>query len=216
MRGFAVASTDTGHQGRGGFDASFMQDQQASLDFAYAAIGRVAEVAKRIVAQHYGKPAARSYFAGCSTGGREAMLMAQRYPTYFDGVVSGAPAMRTSFSGIGDRWVAATLNEIARVAKVGVALDERKLPVPAGVRDACGLLGLDPMYVANEGKLVAFVGAQDADAVLAAMREHPLGARAAAIGVCVEEHPGMVVACTALGGTRVVDLPVGEQLPRIC
>ena len=112
-RGFAVVSTDTGHQGKGGFDASFMQDQQASLDFAYAAIGRVADLAKRIIAQHYGKPPDRSYFAGCSTGGREAMMMTQRYPLYFDGVVSGAPAMRTNFSGIGDRWVAVTLNEIA-------------------------------------------------------------------------------------------------------
>ena len=112
-RGFAVVSTDTGHQGKGGFDASFMQDQQASLDFAYAAIGRVAEVAKRIIAQHYGKPPDRSYFVGCSTGGREGMMMTQRYPTYFDGVVSGAPAMRTNFSGIGDRWVAVTLNEVA-------------------------------------------------------------------------------------------------------
>ncbi|WSY64623.1 hydrogenase expression/formation protein HypE [Nocardia sp. NBC_00881] len=112
--------------------------------------------------------------------------------------------------------VAASLNEIARTANVGVALDERQLPVPAGVRDACGLLGLDPMYVANEGKLLAFVAAEDADRVLAAMREHPLGAQAAAIGRCVAEHPGMVVARTALGGTRVVDLPAGEQLPRIC
>ena len=90
-----------------------MQDQQASLDFAYAAIGRVAEVAKRIIAEHYGKPPDKSYFAGCSTGGREAMMMTQRYPLQFDGVISGAPAMRTAFSGIGDRWVAATLNEIA-------------------------------------------------------------------------------------------------------
>ncbi|MEU7766151.1 hydrogenase expression/formation protein HypE [Nocardia sp. NPDC049190] len=112
--------------------------------------------------------------------------------------------------------VAASLNEIARAAKVGVALDERQLPVPDGVRDACGLLGLDPMYVANEGKLLAFVAPEDADRVLAAMREHPLGAQAAAIGRCVDEHPGMVVARTALGGTRVVDLPAGEQLPRIC
>ncbi|MEU4317691.1 hydrogenase expression/formation protein HypE [Nocardia fluminea] len=112
--------------------------------------------------------------------------------------------------------VAATLNEIAGVAKVGVSLDENKLPVPAEVRDACGLLGLDPMYVANEGKLIAFVAAEDADRVLAAMRAHPLGARAEAIGVCVPEHPGMVVARTALGGTRVVALPAGEQLPRIC
>jgi hypothetical protein len=142
-RGFAVASTDTGHQGRGGFDASFMMDQQASLDFAYVAIGRVADVAKRLVAQHYGRPAERSYFAGCSTGGREAMLMAQRYPTYFDGVVSGAPAMRTSFSGIGDRWVAATLNEIAPKNAQGLpvtrdALSESdKKTVIDGLLNAC-------------------------------------------------------------------------------
>ncbi|GGL39526.1 hydrogenase expression/formation protein HypE [Nocardia jinanensis] len=112
--------------------------------------------------------------------------------------------------------VAATLNEIARAAGIGVSLEETALPVPAAVRDACGLLGLDPVYVANEGKLVAFVAPADADRVLAAMRAHPLGARAAVIGTCVEEHPGMVVARTALGGTRVVDLPAGEQLPRIC
>ncbi len=112
--------------------------------------------------------------------------------------------------------VAATLNEIAKTAHVGVALDERTFPIPPEVRDACGLLGLDPLQVANEGKLLAFVPADDADRVLAAMRSHPLGARAAVIGRCVTEHPGMVVARTALGGTRVVDLPIGEQLPRIC
>ena len=112
--------------------------------------------------------------------------------------------------------VAATLNEIARIAKVGVSLDERAFPIPAEVRDACGLLGLDPLQVANEGKLLAFVPADDADRVLAAMREHPLGAHAAVIGECVTDHPGMVSAKTALGGTRVVDLPIGEQLPRIC
>ncbi len=112
--------------------------------------------------------------------------------------------------------VAATLNEIARAAQVGVALDERTLPIPAEVRDACGLLGLDPLQVANEGKLLAFVPPGDAKRVLAAMGDHPLGLRAAVIGRCVAEHPGMVVARTALGGTRVVDLPLGEQLPRIC
>ncbi|AFM16886.1 hydrogenase expression/formation protein HypE [Mycolicibacterium chubuense NBB4] len=112
--------------------------------------------------------------------------------------------------------MAATLNEIAKTARVGVTLDERALPIPAEVRDACSMLGLDPLYVANEGKLVAFVPAADADRVLAAMRAHPLGARAAIIGTCVADHPGMVVAKTALGGTRVVDLPIGEQLPRIC
>ncbi len=112
--------------------------------------------------------------------------------------------------------VAATLNEIANTATVGLSLDERTLPIPAEVRDACGLLGLDPLYVANEGKLIAFVPADDADRVLAAMRAHPQGARAAVIGECVSEHRGMVSAKTALGGTRVVDLPIGEQLPRIC
>ncbi|RDI61607.1 hydrogenase expression/formation protein HypE [Nocardia pseudobrasiliensis] len=112
--------------------------------------------------------------------------------------------------------MAAALNEIARAAGVGVTLDERMIPIPQPVRDACGLLGLDPMYVANEGKLVAFVPAADADRVLEAMRGHPLGVRAEAVGVCVSDHPGMVVARTALGGTRVVDLPAGEQLPRIC
>jgi feruloyl esterase len=111
-RGFAVVTTDTGHQGAV-FDASFMSEQQASLDFAYQAVGRVAVLAKQILAQHYGRPAARSYFAGCSTGGREGMLMAQRHPTYFDGIVVGAPAMRTSFSGIGDEWVATMLNHVA-------------------------------------------------------------------------------------------------------
>jgi feruloyl esterase len=113
-RGFAVVSTDTGHQATGGaFDGSFMQDQQANLDFAYIAIGRVADLAKRIITQHYGKAPDHSYFVGCSTGGREAMLMTQRYPLSFDGVIAGSPAIRTSYSGIGDRWVAVTLNEIA-------------------------------------------------------------------------------------------------------
>jgi hydrogenase expression/formation protein HypE len=112
--------------------------------------------------------------------------------------------------------VAAALNEIAQAASVGVVLRENQLPVPPEVANACAILGLDPMYVANEGKLVAFVPRQEADAVLAAMRAHPLGAQAAIVGECVAEHPGMVVARTALGGTRVVDLPLGEQLPRIC
>lgn len=142
-RGFAVASTDTGHQGRGGFDASFLQDQQANLDFAYEAIGRVAEVAKRIVTQHYGRPPEHSYFAGCSTGGREAMLMAERYPTYFDGILAGAPAMRTNFSGIGDRWVAVTLNEIAPKDDKGLPVtrnalsDGDKKTVIEGLLQAC-------------------------------------------------------------------------------
>lgn len=109
-----------------------------------------------------------------------------------------------------------SLNEIARSARVGVQLVERSLPVPPDVANACAMLGLDPLYVANEGKLVAFVPRGAADAVLAAMRAHPLGAAATIIGECVADHPGMVVAKTTFGGTRVVDMPLGEQLPRIC
>jgi hydrogenase expression/formation protein HypE len=112
--------------------------------------------------------------------------------------------------------VAASLNEIARTAKVGIALDETALPIPASVADACSLLGLDPLQVANEGKLLAFVPSSTSSLVLDAMRAHPLGAGARVIGHCVDEHPGMVVARTALGGTRVVNMPIGEQLPRIC
>jgi hypothetical protein len=111
-RGFAVVTTDTGHKGEV-FDATFMREQQASLDFAYQAVGRIAVLAKEILARHYGRAAARAYFAGCSTGGREGMLMAQRYPSYFDGIVVGAPAMRTNYSGIGDEWVATMLNQAA-------------------------------------------------------------------------------------------------------
>ncbi|MGA4799956.1 hydrogenase expression/formation protein HypE [Streptomyces lavendulocolor] len=112
--------------------------------------------------------------------------------------------------------LAASLNEIAAASGTGVVVQERAVPVPAPVAGACAILGLDPMYVANEGKLVAFVPREHADAVLAAMRAHPLGAEAAVVGEAVAEHAGMVVARTGLGGTRVVDMPLGEQLPRIC
>ncbi|MFJ6939889.1 hydrogenase expression/formation protein HypE [Streptomyces sp. NPDC101132] len=112
--------------------------------------------------------------------------------------------------------LAAALNEIATASGTGVVIREGAVPVPPAVANACAVLGLDPFYVANEGKLVAFVPREHADAVLDAMRAHPLGRRAAVVGEAVADHPGMVVARTALGGTRVVDLPVGEQLPRIC
>lgn len=112
--------------------------------------------------------------------------------------------------------LASSLNEIALASRVGIAFDESKLPVTDGVRAACELLGLDPLYVANEGKLVAIVPAEQADAVLAAMRAHPYGRNAVCIGHVVEDHPGIVVARTGLGATRLVDMQVGEQLPRIC
>jgi hypothetical protein len=111
-RGFAVVSTDSGHKGAT-FDRTYDVDQQASLDFAQVAVARVTEIAKQIVAQYYGQAARFSYFDGCSTGGREGMLMTQRYPSYYDGVISGDPAMRTGFSQIGNNWSAVAFNQIA-------------------------------------------------------------------------------------------------------
>ncbi|MCO5067804.1 MAG: hydrogenase expression/formation protein HypE [Kiritimatiellae bacterium] len=108
------------------------------------------------------------------------------------------------------------LSEIAEAAQVGIRLNEASLPISEEVKGACEILGLDPLYVANEGKLLAFVPANDADAVLAAMRAHPLGRDAAIIGEVVAEHPRFVTMKTRVGGTRVVEMLSGEQLPRIC
>jgi hydrogenase expression/formation protein HypE len=112
--------------------------------------------------------------------------------------------------------VSSTLNELAQASRVGVRLDEAAIPVRREVHAACELLGLDPLYVANEGKLVAVVPADDAGRVLAAMRDHTLGRDAAMIGEIVADHAGMVVMRSLIGGERVVTMLAGEQLPRIC
>lgn len=112
--------------------------------------------------------------------------------------------------------LAATLNELAQQSGVGFRLDEQQLPVRPEVAAACELLGLDPLYVANEGKLVAVVAADAADSVLAAMRAHPLGRDAALIGEVVEDDHRFVQMTTSFGGGRIVDWLSGEQLPRIC
>ena len=112
--------------------------------------------------------------------------------------------------------LATVLNEIADASRVGISIDESRTPVRAEVFGLCELLGLDPLYLAGEGSLVAVVPAAEAAAALAALRAHPLGARAAAIGSVTAGPPGRVVMQTALGGQRIVDMLVGEQLPRIC
>jgi hydrogenase expression/formation protein HypE len=112
--------------------------------------------------------------------------------------------------------VATILNEIAQSSSVGIELQEKEIAVREPVKGACEILGLDPLYVANEGKLVAMVGPGVAHAVLASMRRHPLGRDARIIGEVVAQHPRMVLMKTEIGGTRVVDVLVGEQLPRIC
>jgi hydrogenase expression/formation protein HypE len=112
--------------------------------------------------------------------------------------------------------VATVLNEFASSSGVGIRILERALPMREEVRGACEILGLDPLYLANEGKLVAVVPTPDAGRVLAAMRAHPVGAEAAIIGEVTREPAGMVVMETVFGGERIVDMLVGEQLPRIC
>jgi hydrogenase expression/formation protein HypE len=162
-------------------------------------------------------------------------IMSQRENLEFDGAISSdcaslnglvASMLNTPSAGSADfihclrdptrGGAATTLNEIAKRAGVGMSLREQSIPVRESVQGACEVLGLDPLYVANEGKLVAVVVPEMAQAVLRQMRQHPLGRDAAIIGEVVAEHPGMVLMKTQIGGTRVLDVMFGEQLPRIC
>jgi hydrogenase expression/formation protein HypE len=127
-------------------------------------------------------------------------------------VTRGIRCMRDPTRG----GVSSTLNEIAERSRVGIELEESSLPIHEEVRGACELLGLDPLYVANEGKLIAIVAPEAADAVLQAMRNHPLGAEARIIGMVKEDNSCLVTMRTTLGTTRIVDMLSGDQLPRIC
>jgi hypothetical protein len=152
-KGFAIVSTDSGHKGSG-FDAKFFEDQEAALNFLYLAVGKVTVVAKQMVASYYGRPIEHSYFVGCSTGGREAMIVSQRYPRYFDGVVSGAPAMRTGFSNLGMRWVSVALSQAAaddKTKKPGSSLSdsEKKLIVRSALQACDGKDGLEDGMISN-------------------------------------------------------------------
>ena len=132
-----------------------------------------------------------------------------------DALLTAAPStrwMRDPTRG----GVATVCNELARDTNRGVVLDEALLPIAPAVVGACDLLGIDPLYVANEGKVVAVVAPHEADAALAAMRSNPIGAQAARIGEIVAEPQAIVVLLTSFGGTRIVDMLVGDPLPRIC
>jgi hydrogenase expression/formation protein HypE len=132
-----------------------------------------------------------------------------------EAILSACPAtrcMRDPTRG----GLSSALNELATASRVGVVLDEAAIPIRSEVRGACELLGLDPLYVANEGKLIAVVPPEDADRALEAMRSQSLGRDAAIVGTVVADHPGMVVLRSRVGGQRVVTLLAGEQLPRIC
>jgi hydrogenase expression/formation protein HypE len=112
--------------------------------------------------------------------------------------------------------VGTVCNELVKDAPFAVILDEARLPVEPQVLGACDMLGIDPLYVANEGKFVAIVAADEADAAVAAMRAHPQGARATVVGEIVPAPPGIVALRTSFGGSRIVDMLVGDPLPRIC
>lgn len=162
-------------------------------------------------------------------------IMSQRENLEFEGVIEsdcaslhGLVAAMLAAPGDGGRdfihclrdptrgGAATTLNEIAKASGVGMLLREQSIPVRESVKGACEVLGLDPLYVANEGKLIAIVRPEMADAVLQQMRQHEHGKDATLIGEVVAEHPGMVLMKTEIGGTRVLDVMFGEQLPRIC
>jgi hydrogenase expression/formation protein HypE len=112
--------------------------------------------------------------------------------------------------------LATTLNEMAQQSNVGIRIDEDAIPVREEVLGACEMLGLDPLYIANEGKLIAIVPSSDAKTVLKAMRKHPYGRDAAIIGKVTDEKPGRVIMNTSIGSSRIVDMLTGDPLPRIC
>ena len=135
--------------------------------------------------------------------------------TLVDAMLDAAPGIRCLRDPTRG-GLSSTLNEIAAQSAAGMRILETEIPIRPEVQGACEMLGLDPLYVANEGKLVAIVAPEDSDAILAAMRAHPLGRDAVRIGAVTQENPGRVVLQTAYGTTRIVDMLAGDQLPRIC
>ena len=137
-------------------DTSFMADQQATLDFAFNAVPTVTSAAKLVVESFYGRPIQRSYFVGCSTGGRESMQAAQRYPSLFDGIITGAPAMRAGNSNLALKWAAAAFNRISArdhygkiIPGSGFSADDRHLIVQGVLRACDALDGLKDGMIFN-------------------------------------------------------------------
>jgi hydrogenase expression/formation protein HypE len=139
----------------------------------------------------------------------------QSLNTLMEAVIAAAPSVRCARDATRG-GLASALNEIAQAAGVGIEIEETTLPLRAEVKGVCEILGLDPLYLANEGTLVLFVPPEEAEAALAAMRATPAGRDAVTIGKVVDKHPRTVVMQTLFGGGRIVDMLVGEQLPRIC
>ncbi|MBA3913099.1 MAG: hydrogenase expression/formation protein HypE [Acidobacteriales bacterium] len=179
------------------------------------------------------RPGDKILVSGC-VGDHGVAIMSQRENLEFEGEIAsdcaslhGLVKAMLSGAGLGPcpvhclrdptrGGVATTLNEIAARSQVGMTIQERTIPIRDTVRGACEILGLDPLYVANEGKLLAIVAPEAADAIVRSMKAHPLGVDAAIVGEVVADHPPMVLMTTEIGGTRVLDVMFGEQLPRIC
>jgi hydrogenase expression/formation protein HypE len=216
--GVPVVTGDTKVVGRGSGDQLFINTSGVGLVPAGITLGSArvqpgdAIVLSGPIAEH--GIAILALRHGLSLGGD---LSSDTAPLYelVRALLSASPgvhAMRDPTRG----GVAATLVEIASRRRLGIEIEEARVPVREVVRGAAELLGLDPLLVANEGKLVAFLPEEQADRALEALRAHPLGLDAARIGRVVAEHPGRVVARTAVGGERLIDLPYAEPLPRIC
>lgn len=145
-RGFAVVSTDSGHEGQGTFDASFIAEQEAALNFYFLGNMRVTRIAMPLVERYYARAIDKSYFVGCSTGGREGMIMAQRFPYLYDGIVSGAPAIRTGLSNLALRWMNVQMNQAAAKGDDGLPLpggaysEEEQELIVAGLLQSCDAL----------------------------------------------------------------------------
>ncbi|MBW1740013.1 MAG: hydrogenase expression/formation protein HypE [Deltaproteobacteria bacterium] len=216
--GVQIITGDTKVVNRGGVDKIFINTSGIGLIRGHAHIsGRNAQPGDAVLVSG-------------SIGDHGIAILSQRAGLSFESVIQtdsaplnglvaemmlvsdGIHAMRDPTRG----GLATTLNEIAIQSNVGIELLEDQIPVSEGVQGACELLGLDPLYVANEGKLIAFVASEDADKVLSCMQAHPYGRGAGIIGRVVSENRGRVFMKTRIGGTRILDMLVGEQLPRIC
>jgi hypothetical protein len=199
-RGFAIVATDSGHQGSG-FDGSFMADQQALLNFQFLANARTAEVTRPMVEGYYGTAPHHSYFVGCSTGGREGMIMAQRYPYLFDGIVSGAPAMRTTLSNLALRWIS---NQYVK-AKVETPRDpftpdEEKIVMNALMEKCDALDGQADGLIFNRNSC-------DFDPNEIACSASPAG------GQCLADNKAAALARAMAGPVNAAGLPVYVSYP---
>ena len=212
----AIVTGDTKVVGKGAADGIYintagigeieraMEPQNVRADMDVILSGTLGDHAATVMAERHGIEIPATLHSDCAPLGELAALMRRAAPSI--------ACMRDPTRG----GAAAVLNEIACAAQVGVILDEEALPVREEVEGIAAFLGFDPLELANEGKAIAFCAPEETAALLAAMREHPYGRNACCIGRTTAEEPGIVALRTALGGLRIVDMPLGNLVPRIC